>query len=90
MADLWSNTPINSPSRSWKTTHRELQVAIDFDLQHWKKITKQIIICINIDPDILRWGQTPHGIFTLKEGYTLQEKFQNIKKYSIWETIWKS
>jgi hypothetical protein len=47
-------------------------------------------IRISADPDILRWGYTPNGNFTLKEGYNLQENFQNIQKEHIWEIIWKS
>jgi hypothetical protein len=27
--DLWTNTLNNSPRRSWKSTHRELQVEMD-------------------------------------------------------------
>jgi hypothetical protein len=90
VADLWTDTPSSSPWRRWKSTHQELQVAMDCDLQHWKQATTQRRIRKSTDQDILRWGYTPHGSFTLKEGYTLQEKFHNLQKDSIWTTIWKS
>jgi hypothetical protein len=41
VADMWTNIPNNSPWRSWKSTHQELQVAMDCDLQHWKQETIQ-------------------------------------------------
>jgi hypothetical protein len=90
VVNLWTDTPTSSPWRNWKSTHQEIQVARDCDLNHWKQETSQRRIWKSIDQDILRWGYTPHGSFTLKEGYTLQEKFHNLKKDSIWTTIWKS
>jgi hypothetical protein len=37
VADMWAHSPINSPWRIWKSSHQELQVAGDYDLQHWKQ-----------------------------------------------------
>jgi hypothetical protein len=90
VVELWTETPSGSPWRRWKSTHQELQVAMNYGLQQWKQATTQRRIRKSTDPDILRWGYTPHGIFTLKEGYTLQENFHNLQKDSIWTTIWKS
>jgi hypothetical protein len=65
-------------------------VAMGYDLQQWNQATTQSRFQKTIDQDILRWGYTPHGSFTLKEGYTLHEKFQNLQKDGISTTIWKS
>jgi hypothetical protein len=37
VADMWTNTPINSPWRSWKYSHQELQAERDCDLQQWRQ-----------------------------------------------------
>jgi hypothetical protein len=90
VAYLWTDTPNISPWKRWKSTHHELQVEMDCDLQYWKQATTQRRIQKITNQDILKWGYTPHGRFTLKEGYTLQEKFHNLQKDNIWTTIWKS
>jgi hypothetical protein len=41
VVDLWIETPNDSPWRSWKSTHQELQVEMNCDLQHWKQATIQ-------------------------------------------------
>jgi hypothetical protein len=83
VADLWTDTPSISHLRRWKSTHQGLQVATNCDLQQWKQATTQRRIWKSIDQEIIRWGYTPHGSFNLKEGYTLQENFHNLRKDSI-------
>jgi hypothetical protein len=90
VADLWTNSSISTPWRKWKETAQELHMAADCNLQLWKEMLQQRKIWFSSDPDILRWGYTPNGNFTLKEGYSLQENFQNNKREHIWTTIWKS
>jgi len=72
-----------NPWRRWKYTHQELQVAMDYDLQHWKQATMQRKIQKITDEDILKWGYTHHGSFTLKQGYTLKEKLHKLQKDNI-------
>jgi hypothetical protein len=82
--------PNNSPWRTWKSTHQDLQAAENCNLQNWTQAISPRRIRTSNDPDILRWGHSPHGNFTLKEGYTLQEGFQSLPKDPIWTTVWKS
>jgi len=76
---MWTNIPNNSPWRSWKSTHQEIQVATDCDLQHWRQATIPRRIWISIYPNIIRWGHTAHGNLTLKEGYS-KGKFSDSAK----------
>jgi hypothetical protein len=50
---LWLNTSNNPPWCSWKTTSKDLRMATECDLQHWKQMTNQRRICISTEPDIL-------------------------------------
>jgi hypothetical protein len=47
-------------------------------------------ICISTDKDILRWGYSTTGTFTIKEAYQIQENFHNQEKDHIWHIIWKT
>jgi hypothetical protein len=47
-------------------------------------------IHISDGSDILRWGYSPMGMFTVKEAYFLHENFHTQPKEHIWNIIWKS
>jgi hypothetical protein len=40
------------------------------------------------DQNILRWGHSPTGNFSVKEAYHLQENHQGKPKEHIWSKIW--
>jgi hypothetical protein len=90
VVDLWLNVSHHPPWRSWKTLPHDLNTPVDCDLQPWHTMASQRKICISEGPNILRWGHTPSGTFTIKEAYFLQEKFHNQLKEHIWHIIWRS
>jgi hypothetical protein len=47
-------------------------------------------ICIHDAPDILRWGHTTKGVFSIKEAYTLKAIHHWLNKEEIWNKIWKA
>jgi len=67
VADLWLNVPHHPPWRTWKTLPHALNILADCDLQPWHTIASQRKIRIRNGSDILRWGQSPLGMFKLKK-----------------------
>jgi hypothetical protein len=90
VADLWLNVSHHPPWRSWKTLPHDLNTPTECDLQPWHTIFSQRKICIRDGPNILRWGNSPLGTFTIKEAYILQENFHVQPKEHIWHIIWRS
>jgi hypothetical protein len=90
VVDLWLNVPHQPPWRSWKLLPQDLNLLVDLDLQPWKATVGNMKIHISEEMDILRWGYTPSGTFTIKESYHLQENFHKQPKEHIWHIIWKT
>jgi ribonuclease HI/exonuclease III len=88
--ELWVSQPPQQRWRQWKTSHQELGIPETLDLRSWhSQATKRKILCRN-GPDILRWGHTTTGTFTIKEAYSLQANQQNPGKEPIWNKVWSS
>jgi hypothetical protein len=90
VCDLWLNVSLHPPWRRWKMLPQDLHTPTNYDLQQWRDTVRQRKICISEDLEILRWGYTPTGTLTIKEGYHLQENFHNQLKEHLWNIIWKS
>jgi ribonuclease HI len=86
--DLWRTEDRSLPWRQWKTSTLELQLPGDMDLQAWKHCTSHRKIPTREGPDILRWGHSTTGNFSVKEAHYLQGNYQNHDKESIWNKVW--
>lgn len=60
------------------------------DLQSWRAYTNQWKISNRIGPNILIWGHSTSGIFSIKEAYYLQGNYHDQAKDTIWGKIWNS
>jgi hypothetical protein len=86
--DLWRENDRHRPWRNWKTEPHELYLQTELDLQAWKDCANQRKIHIREGPDILRWGHSTTGNFSVKEAYYLQENYQEQPRERIWGKIW--
>jgi hypothetical protein len=86
--DLWKENALHQPWRRWKTEPHELHLQAEMDLQTWRDCVNQRKIHIREGPNILRWGHSPTGNFSVKEAYHLQENYQGKPKEHIWSKIW--
>jgi hypothetical protein len=75
VADLWLTSTGHSPWRSWKLLAWELNLPENIDMLPWKETVGNMKIHISEEKDILRWGNSPIGTFTIKEAYQLHENF---------------
>jgi hypothetical protein len=69
--DLWTMQTPHQRWRQWKTSHQELGVPETIDLQSWQAQANSRKILFREGPDILRWGHSTAGTFTVKEAYFL-------------------
>jgi hypothetical protein len=90
VVDVWNKTPPESQWRVWKTSHRDLNLHVECNLNTWKEITSLRNIHSEEGQEILCWGHSMTGTFTIKEAYHLKSQFQLLPKYPIWHIIWKS
>ena len=86
--NLWKSQARHSKWRQWKLSHHELEVLDDLNLQGWHNQAKRRQILIREGPDILRWGHSPAGTFSIKEAYLLQEHSHEQRKEPIWSKVW--
>jgi hypothetical protein len=86
--DLWMPQTTQQRWRQWKTSHQELGIPDTLDLQHWQSQAASRKILYRGGPDILRWGYTTAGTFTIKEAYSLYATHQDARTEHIWTKIW--
>jgi hypothetical protein len=80
VANYWKHYPLNFPWIKWKTTHVDLNLSRDTNLEPRQgEATLQKII-IKQGPYILRWGHSSKGTFTIKESYDLKSLFHLMPK----------
>jgi hypothetical protein len=86
--DLWKPMDQRLQWRHWKTSNQELGVPENLNLQEWKHYASHQKILNREGPDILRWGHSITGNFSVKEAYYLQGHYQNQDKENIWNKVW--
>jgi ribonuclease HI len=86
--ELWKPREPNQTWRQWKTTHAELGASPDVDISACQKEAVRRKIPIKDGPDILRWGHSASGNFSVKEAYHLQANHHIQVKDIIWEKVW--
>jgi hypothetical protein len=69
---------------------QDLNLPADCNLDSWKEISSLRKIRSQEGQDILQWGNSTTGTFTIKEAYYLKAQFHLLPKNPIWHTIWKS
>jgi hypothetical protein len=74
--DLWRPHEQHQHWRQWKTTHQELGLPENLDLANWHAQAKQRKILVREGADILRWGYSTAGTFTIKESYAIYSHHQ--------------
>jgi hypothetical protein len=85
--DLCKENFPQHPRHIWKTQPHELNILEDNNKQPWGDLALQRKIHINEKPNILRWGHSPIGKFSVKESYNLQENYHMQPKENIWDKI---
>jgi ribonuclease HI len=86
--ELWMPQTMPHRWRKWKTTHQELGIPETVNLQGWHAQANSRKILSQEGPDILRWGYTTAGTFTLKEAYALHTNQPNPNREPVWTKIW--
>jgi hypothetical protein len=66
----------------------DLHIPEHVDLQPWHELTNSRKIQIIQGEDILRWGHTSRGTFTIQEAYSIKESFHLIPQEQVWTKIW--
>jgi hypothetical protein len=90
VADFWCPEGQQDTSRQWKTKEEELGSLNHLSLEQWQAEANMRRIKVKHGPDILSWGHTPKGTFTIKEAYGLKANFSTLPKAPIWSNIWDS
>jgi hypothetical protein len=90
VANIWKDEPLPPHWRNWKVLHTDLNLPADCNLQPWQEATTQRKVRIREGSNILRWGHSPLGSFSIKEAYNLKAKFHLQPKDNIWKIVWHS
>ena len=64
----------------------------DIELEGGEEYDKEMRtrkITIKTGPDILRWGHSTKGTFTIKEAYELKEDQEHDRQAQVWKKNWK-
>jgi hypothetical protein len=85
---IWTMQTPPQRWRQWKTSHQELGVPETIDLQSWQAQANSRKILFWEGPDILRWGHSTAGTFTVKEAYFLHANQQVSRTKHIWNKVW--
>jgi hypothetical protein len=88
--ELWMSQTPHQRWRQWKTSHEVLGIPETIDLQSWQSQAASRKILYREGPNILRWGYTTAGTFTIKEAYSLLADQSNPRKEPIWNKVWNS
>jgi ribonuclease HI len=86
--DLWKPLEARQNWRQWKTSSQDLGIPPDVNLSAWQYEAARRKIPIKEGPDILRWGHSASGNFSVKEAYYLQGNYHNQERDTIWRKIW--
>jgi hypothetical protein len=86
--DLWKPLETRQSWRQWKTSSQELRVPDDLNLSAWHHHARHRKIPNREGPDILIWGHSTTGNFSVKEAYYLQGNYHNQETNNIWNKIW--
>jgi ribonuclease HI len=86
--DLWKPLEARQTWRQWKTSSQDLGIPPDLNLSAWHYEAGRRKIPIKEGPDILRWGHSASGNFSVKEAYYLQGNYHNQEMDNIWSKIW--
>jgi hypothetical protein len=81
--DYWNNSPSSLLWQEWKSTHEDLGLLENVDSGPWKDEETLLRIHIKHGPDILRWGYSSRGVFSIKESYGLKSNFHLLPKDNI-------
>jgi hypothetical protein len=65
--DLWKPEEQRHQWRHWKTSSRDLGVPENLNLQNWQFHANHRKIPNREGPDILKWGYSTAGTFSIKE-----------------------
>jgi hypothetical protein len=87
--DYWIPTPERQPWRKWKISRTDLQIREEIDLLPWQDCMQHRKIPSKEGTDVLRWGHSTSGIFSVKEAYHLQGNPLNQIPDPIWSKIWQ-
>jgi len=68
---LWAAQAPQQRWRQWKLSHQELGIPETINLQSWQAQATNRKILHREGSNILRWGYTLVGTFTIKEAYSL-------------------
>jgi exonuclease III len=87
--DFWLPAPERQPWRQWKNNAIDLQIRENLDLKPWQECMHSRKIPAREGSDILRWGHTTSGTFSVKEAYHLQGHTSSQGHDSIWSKVWQ-
>jgi hypothetical protein len=88
--DLWKPQGQHLHWRKWKLSHQDLSVPANFNLGSWNNHTNRRKIPVRGGADILRWGYSTAGTFTIKEAYNIHNNPKVEDKEAIWNKVWNS
>jgi exonuclease III len=87
--DFWLPSQERQPWRQWKASATDLNIRETLDLSPWQECLQARKIPTREGPDILRWGHTSSGSFSVKEAYYLQGTTPGQATDEIWGKIWQ-
>ena len=86
--DFWTPAPDGQPWRQWKANATDLQIRENIDLKPWQECLISRKIPVRDGSDILRWGHSTSGTFSVKEAYYLQENHPGQGLDLVWSKVW--
>jgi ribonuclease HI len=87
--DLWKPVDAEHPWRQWKTSNQDLDIPPDINLAAWQQEAGRRKIPSREGHDMLRWGHSASGNFSVKEAYNIQCHQDNQPADTIWSKIWR-
>lgn len=87
--DFWIPLQGRPDWRQWKLSKTELQLTEDFDLTPWQECLSHRKIPFKEGADLIRWGHSTTGTFTVNEAYQLLLNLPIQAPEPIWRTVWQ-
>jgi len=90
VVDFWNLTQNGDIWRTWKNTHKALNIPNEINIQPLLAHLDTRKILNQQGNDILRWGHTSIGTLNIQEAYRLKAGHGSLPTEEVWRKIWET
>jgi ribonuclease HI len=88
VVDYWQDNPPEDTWRRWHLNRERLNLEAHVELRPWQDEMSKRKIPKLTGEDILRWGYSPRGTFSIREAYHIKTQSDPLPTRKVWSKIW--